>query len=118
MRPLVLILLVCYVSFGFSLKPDNLPKSSEQVLITTPNPINNHLEVRFNQDSVAQWDSFKGKPIDIQVQIVNSAGMLVYSSTKNVSQFSVFTGGLLNGEYQILCKVGVVVYRRSFQVKH
>jgi len=98
-------------------KPDDKTKTNEQSLMISSNPVNNYLEVnidrrlRNDKDTITNLSGFL-------VQVINQKGILVYSSTKNKFQFSIFTGGLPDGQYEISCQVGSMVLKRSFIVKH
>lgn len=86
----------------------------EQAFTILPNPANNYLEVKINCSS-----SEEGKKVAPSlVKVFNSQGVMVYSGTKEAKQFSIFTGGLPEGEYKITCRVDTSTFKQNFQVKH
>ena len=118
MGALVCMLLTFSSSYSLNIqKPDDKTKTNEQSLMISSNPVNNYLEVnidrrlRNDKDTITNLSGFL-------VQVINQKGILVYSSTKNKFQFSIFTGGLPDGQYEISCQVGSMVLKRSFMVKH
>jgi hypothetical protein len=115
-----LLCILLIFSSSYSLKGgklDDKTKINEQSLMISSNPVNNYLEVNIDRrlsndkDTITNLSGFL-------VQVINQKGILVYSSTKNIYQFSIFTGGLPNGPYEISCQVGTMVLKRSFMVKH
>ena len=118
MGALVCMLLTFSSSYSLNIqKLDDKTKTNEQSLMISSNPVNNYMEVnidrrlRNDKDTITNLSGFL-------VQVINQKGILVYSSTKNKFQFSIFTGGLPDGQYEISCQVGSMVLKRSFIVKH
>lgn len=111
---------ICFLLIGLSVNSKaELPNTSKnnggELVITSSNPVNNYLDVIINKEEVDKDTSVKS---GIGVQIVNHEGTLVFSSTKSVNQFSIYTGGLPEGEYELSCKLGSTVLKRKFAVKH
>jgi len=118
MGALVCMLLTFSSSYSLNIqKPDDKTKTNEQSLMISSNPVNNYMEVnidrrlRNDKDTITNLSGFL-------VQVINQKGILVYSSTKNKFQFSIFTGGLPEGQYEISCQLGSLALKRSFMVKH
>lgn len=96
---------------------DTGKKTGDELVSISPSTANNYLDVIVNQQMLMNKDS-SSKLAEIAVQIVNNEGMPVFSSTKSVNQFSIFTGGLPEGEYELSCQLGTTVVKRRFAVKH
>ena len=113
----LVILMTLNSSFSFKKgTPEDKAKANEKTFSVLPNPVNNFLEVKMNQSLISEKDT--SQKLVIQVLITNQKGIMVYSSTKSVYQFSIFTGGLPGGEYEITCKVNEMVSKQNFTVKH
>jgi len=97
--------------------PYSYKKVDEQSIFLMPDPADRYLEVRIVINWISKNDSLK-RSRNIQVQVVNMKGIMVYSSTKNVNEFSIFTGGLPEGKYSITCQIDTVLFKRNFGVKH
>ncbi len=116
----ILLYILLAFSLDYNLKkevPDISTNVEERSLVASPNPANNYLDVRISQSLVGIKDTTK-KLLSIQVQVLNQKGILVYSSTKNRNQFSIFTGGLPEGNYNISCKIDTMLLQQNFVVKH
>lgn len=114
------LIFLLIMSISVSLKGELLDtgkKTGDELVIVSPSPVNKYLEVVINQQLLINKDS-STKITGIGVQIINQERMLVFSSTKNVYQFSIFTGGLPEGEYEISCQLLTTVVKRKFTVKH
>lgn len=117
MKYLCIIILAIVTSSFTSLhkeKPHSSGNPDEQLFIILPNPANNYLEVKINYSSA---DTGKNV-ISSFVKVFNSQGVMVFSATKEAKQFSIFTGGLPEGEYKITCRVDTSTFKQTFQVKH
>jgi hypothetical protein len=95
-------------------KPHLNGNPEEKSFIIMPNPANNYLDVKINYNSP---DTGK-RSVASFVKVFNSQGVMVYSATKEAKQFSIFTGGLPEGEYKITCKVDTSMFKQNFLVKH
>ena|SRR6266542_986895 len=114
------LIFLLIMSISVSLKGELLDtgkKTGEELVIVSPSPVNKYLDVVINQQMLINKDSIANLT-GIAVHIINHEGMLVFSSTKNVYQFSIFTGGLPEGEYEISCHLLTTIVKRKFTVKH
>jgi hypothetical protein len=100
-----------------SSNPNNDNKDNDgQVFLLSSDPVNNFLDFKIKSEFL-QKDSLKTS-LKIEVKILNQKGILVFSATKSISEFTIFTGGLPEGAYTILCKVCNTQSQKNFAVKH
>jgi hypothetical protein len=85
--------------------------------LISPDPVNNYLDVKIDVNRNAITGTPK-EEFSAYFQIINPRGALVYTATKHVGKFSIFTGGLPEGEYRISCRVDTMLLQRNFAVKH
>jgi hypothetical protein len=96
---------------------DDPGKTEDQTMVMSPNPVNKFLEIKIKSELLIKAGASKDG-LKYEVRILNQKGMMVFSTTKNIDQFSIFTGGLPEGEYDFVCKVDTLQIKKSFSVKH
>jgi hypothetical protein len=116
------LIILCLTFISISLisytKSNNINDSKkEQVLVISSDPVNTFLDIKIKSSLLFQEDSLKN-PLKVEVKIFNQKGIIVYSATKSVSDFDIFTGGLPEGNYTISCKICNRQLQRDFVVKH
>ena len=96
---------------------DDPGKTEDQTLVMSPSPVNKFLDVKIRGELLIKGSADKAS-LKYEVKILNQKGMMVFSTTKTLDQFSIFTGGLPEGEYNFVCKVDTLQIQKSFSVKH
>lgn len=95
--------------------PDNEKKQVKNEVVTIgPIPANNFLDINVNPQKLSELSKMR----KYDIKIFNPNGNIVYSTTKEVSKFSVFTGGFPEGNYTLTLKVDTIQVRKDFSVKH
>lgn len=112
---LAFIVLSIFLS-AYSVKdPDKKNMEKSDVLVFESVPANNFLDIQINEKI---FTSASKKSPKYDIKVLNVRGTVVYSSVKEVSKFSIFTGGLVDGNYVLTLKVDSVQYQKDFSVKH
>jgi hypothetical protein len=101
-------------SFGNDKKPVVVSSDNEKVLILSPSPASDFINVNINRMLLSS-DTANSS---VEVRILNSNKVMVFSATKTINQFKIYVGGLPNGAYSMVLKLSNTEIKESFEVKH
>ncbi len=110
------VIFVALNQFAYSNPSNDNKGNNDQVFVLSSDPVNDFLDIKI-KSVLLQDDSLKA-PLKIEVKILNQKGIIVFSATKSASEFTIFTGGLPEGAYTILCKIASTQSQKNFAVKH
>jgi hypothetical protein len=91
---------------------------NEQAFVISLGPVNTFLNVKMVKSGFLQSEDTLKNPLKIEVKVINKKRIMVFSATKNVYEFDIYTGGLPDGSYTIFCKVYHQQFQKDFEVKH